>query len=321
MNLKFSFFRDVALFLQSIIGSSNLLNSIENKLISKGYEYAHQSIFIVGGPRTGTTLLSQLLINYFDLSYFTNLQSFFYKSPAVISLLSKPFMNVLSSEIELKSTYGYVNGLFAPSEAGEICRYWFGKNDLETVQDYHHKEHVRSSVGFLSYLSKKPLLIKNLNNSLRIQNIRRLLPESFFIWVKRQPLYSAQSLLTMRKDLYNDYSKWASVKPMNYSYIKTLPYCEQVVRQIKDIDEYIQIQMDQIDPVKIHTIDYNKLCDDWTSEMDLIADAYKKATNNNLIRKKPIQINLKLVRSETQHLPDNDWASLQKAVTSIYGKS
>ena len=82
---RFIYFRNFALYLQKNINRIRLLNKLDN-LVTETHLKTYNSevndpVFLVGPPRTGSTLLFQLLLNSFHFSYVSNITSFFYSCP------------------------------------------------------------------------------------------------------------------------------------------------------------------------------------------------------------------------------------------------
>ena len=82
-------------------------------------------VYIVGVPRSGTTLLSQMLCGYLPVGYINNLIARFWLKPSVGIRLSK---TVLGEEarrhITLRSTHGTTEGASSPHEFGYFWRHW-----------------------------------------------------------------------------------------------------------------------------------------------------------------------------------------------------
>jgi len=96
---------------------------IESKLISKNIKLPFAPIFIIGLPRSGTTLLYQVMTKCLKMCYFNNLTDHFPKSPVLVSLLTSPF-NGNRPHGDFSSYYGETIGWNAPSQGGLIWREW-----------------------------------------------------------------------------------------------------------------------------------------------------------------------------------------------------
>ncbi|MBA3564602.1 MAG: hypothetical protein H0W33_11470, partial [Gammaproteobacteria bacterium] len=62
-------YRKDALAERVLIQANERLAALETELISRFHAPRHPTLFIVGAPRSGTTLLAQLLLMRFELGY------------------------------------------------------------------------------------------------------------------------------------------------------------------------------------------------------------------------------------------------------------
>ena len=80
--------RFLELCLHLLKKNENLFSRVEEKIHSGSTHKALEKppIFIIGPPRSGSTLLYQVLTSYFDLSYFKNLHSKYYFAQQLSSI-------------------------------------------------------------------------------------------------------------------------------------------------------------------------------------------------------------------------------------------
>ena len=109
-------FRHLALRLQS------LFNDFDPKSAGEVRHFSHPGlfpIFIIGAPRSGSTLLYQLLVKHTRVGYISNLMSLFPHKMITLAEYTKAWHGSRNLK---KSNLGYIAGLFSPSEAGAIQR-------------------------------------------------------------------------------------------------------------------------------------------------------------------------------------------------------
>ena len=176
---------------------NNLLLNYFEKLVKNKYEKSNNkfeilfpSIFIIGPPRSGTTIFYQILLKEFNFFYFSNLSNFFNGSPLLTSLLLK--QRIKNRNYELKSNHGYINGLFSPSEIGILNKKWFENGSSQNV---------RQLFAVINKIYPSPILIKNTFNTLRVENILNIFSSALFLYIKRDQFFNAQSII-----LSNEYS-------------------------------------------------------------------------------------------------------------------
>ena len=317
MENKFNQFRNFIIKIQKVFGNTRILKSIEHMLVQRAPTEFAPPIFIIGAPRTGSTLLYQLLIQRFHLAYMTNLQSFFYGSPAIIARLTKRLRSSRSENFPAESKFGYIRGAFAPSEAGATFRYLFGENDISDPPSATQKDLARKTLACLGTAESTAFVAKNLYNSMRLASICAVFPEAFFIWIIRDPLYAAQSLLMMRRRLYGSDHIWASVKPHTWGELVTYSPFEQVVRQIKDINDYILHILNCREKIRYVQITYRELCLQPRETLLSIAQSYQNSTGVELISKNGPD-HLAFNPEDKQKISNSDWQLLNDVVERVY---
>lgn len=237
----------------------------------------HQPVFIIGAPRTGSTILYQLITNYLDVIYVDNLIDIFHKNLFFGFWLSnKIFKNKQHNCFKSYhgSTYQY-GGLHAPSECGGFWYRWLPKDRHYIAKGEIPNDSLKEiRNNILSIINKfnKPLLFKNMNAALRMGMINEIFPKAKYIFIKRNPFYCAQSILITRKYLFNNYNKWWSLMPKNYNkIIKKFPI-EQVVNQIYYIEKQIEKDKKLFPENNILSVNYGSLNKEPFNIIDKIKD-------------------------------------------------
>jgi len=212
MNFKYWILRHIFKYTSPII---SLFEKTQNKRYSK-VKTSISPVFIVGAPRTGSTLLYQLLTQYFNTSYFDNLIHLARENVLFGFWLSNKIFKCRPHN-SFKSKHGNTlkEGLHAPSEAGQIWLRWLPKHDnYFNIKDVSNEniEFIRNNISYVLNKFNKPLVIKNNYNGLRIPLLKEINSNSKIIFIKRDPFFTAQSIIKAREDIYSDRNKWWSVK-------------------------------------------------------------------------------------------------------------
>lgn len=236
--------------------------------------YQYPPIFIIGSPRSGSTLLYQTLVNRFAFGYLCNLHCWFYGAPSIVH----PFIRKQWEQAPLvayESVYGRSQGLLAPSECGDFWYRWFSIKPqyvaLEDI-DLQKFESLQAVLGALTRALQRPLLFKNLHCTLRLRPLAVLLPSAVFIVCHRETLWVAQSLLQSRQQIYGDIRHWWSVEPPGIEFLKTLLPTEQVVAQVHAIYDLIEQDRVAIGPERFLEVEYEAFCQDVLGTMHRIGD-------------------------------------------------
>jgi len=226
-------------------------------------------IFIVGAPRSGSTVLYQLMANQWDVMYVSNLAALFYHSLAVglrvhaAVIGDRPFNR-------FDSVHGRTPGLEGPSECGRCWHRWFprdrdfvaaGEIPADAVHD------LRRTFIAIATAHRRPLLIKNLNCGQRLQVLRQALPEALIIVCRREPVANAVSILNGRLDATGSRERWWSVRPRHMHDIRSRPYWEQVVHQVHALEEQTWHDLQDWPAEQWTTMQYDALCNDPAGEL------------------------------------------------------
>ncbi len=240
---------------------NSLLGDPERKIEEDFESPRWPVVFIVGPPRSGTTLLLQWLAQTGIFGYPTNLISRFYGAPYIGAkiqrLLTDPKFDFndefqdLRQSIDFNSTLGKTQGLLAPNEFWYFWRR-FIPNEVPRNLSVEEAEQVDKS-GFVSSLAalevalEKPLAMKGIILQYNLDVLMHMLQnEVVFIHTRRHPFYNAQSLLKARESYYGTRNKWYSVKPEKYDQLKDKSPVEQVVGQVYFTNRAIERQIDQL---------------------------------------------------------------------------
>lgn len=255
------------LFKEKIISGFNkiILSNVEY-LMSKLYfeEIKFRPIFILGTPRSGTTLLMQTLKYYFDISYINNFtHRYFFGCPFISELF---FSRLSFYDENFTSNYGRTKGLIGPHEGSNWWYRFFNRKPRYVATNninFHKMERFKSSIRLLTNFSGKNVVFKNPHASLRLNPINSIFPDALFIRIYRDKLDNAHSILKARKDNLGSYNKWWSMDPPGYEDLLSLPPYVQVVEQINLINNLIDqdIKKNAIDKKYIHELSYEDLCE------------------------------------------------------------
>lgn len=238
-------------FLNGFAGLTSIALQPVEKYLAKKYGdegiKKYPPVFIIGAPRTGSTIFYQVITNYWNIGYISNFESIFYRNIIVCLILSqKIFKNKCHNNF--KAYHGTTKGYNSPNEFGSFWYRWFpqdrhfvGADELAESQ----KREMRRVVSAMIALKKKPLFFKNMNCGQRIGALSQIFPEALFIYCTRNPLYTAQSLLETRKRVYGNYNTWWSIMPNEYHKLQLLRPAEQVTTQIYYINKQINKDLEK----------------------------------------------------------------------------
>lgn len=200
---------------------------------------ASPTVFIIGVPRSGTTLAYQTFSGLENVQALTNRHCRLYGAPFLASVRS------VSAELkvsEMYSEYGRTFGLESPSECGSWWQRFFPAPNEIVGPDNANRRQMRAFAKSLLLMGRRSgriLLVKNVYASLRIRAIDLWVPRSLFILVTRNEADIRRSLLEARK-VHGGLTTWFSVKPPGIDEPALLTPEDQVTFQIRRVLEVIE---------------------------------------------------------------------------------
>lgn len=259
-----------AVFDRAVVPSTRLVTSaIIDRAARAPLRY--QPTFIIGAPRTGSTILYQALTNAFDVLYIDNLACRWCGNLPFGLWLSelaygrKPHGN-------FKSVHGSTShfGGHAPSECGAFWYRWLPKEhhfvgDSEVTPEM--VEGVRREVSAAINLYRRPLVLKNLNAGQRLRLIRRSLPGARFIYVRRNPRRVVDSILRARRANGIGPGAMWSVRPSRFEALLELSEEEMVVAQVAAIEAQIGADLELFPKENIEVVKFEEFSVDMVNRL------------------------------------------------------
>ncbi|MFC1975136.1 sulfotransferase [Chloroflexota bacterium] len=266
--------------LQKILDPADRLLSIilaKLKPFPQPAEIFYPPVFIIGLPRSGSTLLYQYLSLVLQVTYISNAWALLPRSGAYV------FPGHTLPPADFQSFYGNSGYLLGPQEGGSIFAQWFRQNEHHFVDDLpiDLKQRMRAYFETVSATGQRPWLIKNSPNAIRIQALKAVFPEARYIRLRRDLLLIAQSIIEGRIRLTGDPHKNFTVRPKEWNMIKSLPYPRQVARQIHYIEAQIEQDLSTIPAEHVLTYNYHDFCQSPFEFVNAICDEFP------FIRQKP----------------------------------
>jgi hypothetical protein len=224
----------------------------------------HAPIFVLGAPRSGTTLAYQLLVEGLDLGWLGNEHAARPTAVVEVERAAPPRADRLGSDFD--SEHGSTTGDWGPSEAGE---YWYRAFPRDRHQQgagdatERRCAEVAAMVRAFADASGGPVVFKNTLNSLRVPVLARALPEARFVLVERDLPDNARSLLVGRARR-GALDEWWSARPDGADALVAsgADPAAQVVWQAREVTRIAREDLAEHAPGRWITIRYDELCDD-----------------------------------------------------------
>jgi LPS sulfotransferase NodH len=241
-------------------------------------------IYVVGAPRSGGTLLAQVLSRHLRVGYISNLAARFWLRPSIGVSLARSFDGGQGHRrISFESAYGRTAGVEDVNEFGYFWRHWLR---LDVCRTHHLSagETTRiDSAGLTRALRQEilqpfglPVVMKNIICGMHAEFLSRLHPRSVFVRIERSPYDVAASMLRARHTIYGDYDAWWSVKPSTYPFAPPAESAEEeVVRQLSDWRRELKAELSK-PGVSVIDVGYDDLCADPHGMLDGVVDRVRR---------------------------------------------
>lgn len=234
----------------------------------------HAPIFVVGAPRSGSTLLYQLLTDRFDVGYLANGHARHPGAPSLVERRRGLIRRRPAALGDYRSAFGGTAGDLGPSECGPFWYRFFPRRPHHVSADDFptaSRRQLRAAVGAFVEACRRPVVYKNLVNTARMEAIAAALPEALFIAIHRDLTDNARSILDARMGVAGAYDGWWSVEPPGIERLRQLPTHEQAVEQVRVLDALVERVEASIGSDRVLHLAYEDLCADPHAELARIA--------------------------------------------------
>jgi hypothetical protein len=240
-----------------------VLDRYEQALLGRAAPQRYPPIFILGPPRSGTTLLYQLVVNSFDVSYICNVVDEHPRYAATLTWLLRRGIRRYRSGFQ--SNYGRTRSMFGPSEGRRIWHRWFPDGYVD--QSYLTQQASRSiqqTVGALSEALQAPFVNKDPHHCVRVKALNLLFPEALFVVITRDPIATAESMLRVRRTRAErgdaSIDTWMSVKPKEFPRLRSAGHIAQVCGQAHYCAQNALDDLLAVAPRRFLLVSYADLC-------------------------------------------------------------
>lgn len=241
------------------------------------------AIFVVAAPRTGSTLLYQIMAGTFRLPYIANLTNDFYPTTPIVGL---GLQKCREMPIRMRSTFGKSRGAFQPSEGSAVLMNWFGGGHPSQVVSASildgMEPHIRRTLLAVEASYGAPLVIKNPWNCFRIAYLAKALPRARFIWIRRDIANAAMSDLAARYITKQDPNAWNSATPANYQELMKFPPTHQVVENQYEFNKAIHSDLNEHASGRWHDLWYESLVSSPNDNISKIGDFLGSPIKNRM---------------------------------------
>ncbi|MGH3050076.1 MAG: sulfotransferase, partial [Gaiellaceae bacterium] len=214
-------------------------------------------------PRSGTTLLHQVIATGLDVGYVNNLVAAFWRAPVYGLRLSRKLgLDELDSSFE--SGFGRTRGIAEPHEFGYFWNGHLRYPDLCERPEGHEGTidwaGLRRVLVNMAHASGRPFVLKPMLLMWHLERMLAEMPRTCFVWIRRDAKQTALSLLSMRHALFGTLDRWASLRPGGPDWLDGEPPWRQVAAQVLVLERVLEDAAARIGDESLVTIRYEELC-------------------------------------------------------------
>jgi LPS sulfotransferase NodH len=243
------------------------------------YEVEHPFLFVVGLPRSGTTLLAQLLAYCLDAGYVNNFAARFWLAPVHGLRLAKLIAGDESS-VSFESDYARTRSLLDIHEFGYFWRHWLRKDTFDDVVHAREREDeidwagLRRTLANVQHELGKPFVAKNMLGAYHMPRLRKELGKVVYVYVERDLLDVCVSILDARRKYYDDPTTWWSYVPPEYPMLEGRDYREQLAGQVHYLGRYLERELREVGEEAVLRVTYEQLARAPADVLDTVAQRF-----------------------------------------------
>ena len=256
-----SFFVKVGRIYQALSPAWSRMDALFNSNSAESHEYP--VVCILAPPRSGSTLLYQILTTGIGNQHLTNIWNLLYATPIVGGRISRKLTAEYYSDF--KSSLGFVSGFAGEAEGMAFWEYWAGQGMIES-QAKHNGERLAQLHEKLKHVLREDeaFICGFLGHVFCIDLLRENFPDIKFVYLRRNLVENALSLYKASPD------KFISSRPADIDF-EQLSRKQQIVEQLLQVHRLIvkgtagcdvmRISYDQLCESPRHVI--NQILTDW----------------------------------------------------------
>ena len=250
-----------------------LLGPLERRRLERVGEARPAPVFIVGPPRSGTTLLYELLATRFRVAYISNLAHRLFRTPCAATALGRRVIE--RHRGRYRSRHGHVAGWGAPSEGGWIWTRWLPRDEAASLDHLAmaERDEIRRTIAALQGALSGPFIAKSVAHSVQIPALRSVFPRATFIEMRRNPIENIKSILRYRRDVAPPHGaeQWRSVRPPGWMSYRNADLVTQACAQLRLTQRAIHDGLALDGTQRRLTVSYEDLCGNPEHELRRVA--------------------------------------------------
>jgi hypothetical protein len=225
------------------------------------------NLFVFGLPRSGTTLIHQVLAWGLDVGYVSNVMARFWLAPHAGAVVSQAVLGT-ARDGSFSSDYGKSLEPAGGHEFAYFWQHWLAIREVEDLLDFSGESARADWVGAAAALRRvqaafeRPLLLKTNYAAQFLPAFAARFPLPLFVHIVRDPTDVALSILEARRRYYGDVTSWWATYPPEYQALAGLPVAEQIAGQVAGLRRAYAAQIAKVPSELVVELSYEELCSD-----------------------------------------------------------
>ena len=275
-----------------ICSLKNKLEPVQKRINSDFSVPEMPVVVVVGAPRSGTTMLTQVLAATGAFGVPTNLLSRFSYAPYIGAQIQQLLLNPeydfggefsdIQQATDFASDIGKTAGALGISEFFHFWRRFFPNHDPEYLDQQQlclvDVAGLRSELAGLQSFFGKPFMSKGMMLQYNIKFFAEQMKELKVIHIKRSPEHVMQSIYEARLRYYGTEDIWWSVKPRQFEELQKMDAFGQIAGQVLFTNHEIEEQSAYLGADRFVTVNYETLCDQPKQCLSSLASAFSMPT-------------------------------------------
>jgi Sulfotransferase family len=223
----------------------------------------YPTLHIVGAPRSGTTLLYQVVASGLEVGYVNNLVAAFWRAPVYGIALSRK-LGLDEPGSSFSSGFGRTHGVQEPHEFGYFWNDHLRYPELSEQPPGHEDTidwtHLRRVLLNMADAGGRPMAFKPMLLLWHLERMAEVMPRTCYVWIRRERRQTALSLLAMRQALFGTLDEWASLRPGGPHWLADEPPWRQVAAQVVALERVLERTATRLGGESMLTLRYEELC-------------------------------------------------------------
>lgn len=253
---------------------SQYLSPLELEIEKRFVAPSMPPLFLVGNPRSGTTVFMQFLSLTGQFAIPSNLLSRFYYAPylgaKIQQLLTdrrfdyKGQLTDSTGFFDISSSLGNSPGALGPHEFTHFWRRFLPNYDLEFLNEeqlrYVDQDGLCKGIAAIEHVFEKPFAAKAFILQYNVDFLWGIFKKCLILYFVRDSLFIMQSILKAREAHYGNREIWWSVKPKEYELLKDMDVYHQIAGQVYLTELAIEKGLKAIPSANQLMVQYEDFC-------------------------------------------------------------